>query len=208
MIKTNFQTKQEAEDYLKTEKALIENKQSALSYSEREKIKNNIIKPESLVIAEEKIKLPIITDIAELRKPCLEVTKEDNINDIIKKLKDTLENRSGLGISANQIGIQKKISYIKMPKLVDKKIEFEEYILINAKIIEQDKPIKVRDEGCLSFPEIYVDTKRYIFTTVEYLNEKMEKKLGMYQDIESFCVAHEIDHQNGKTIFDRKWVNK
>src|SRR3972149_587367 len=50
--------------------------------------------------------------------------KEDNIKEIIQKLKDTLACYKGLGLSANQIGIQKRISYIKIPKMnKDKQVE-------------------------------------------------------------------------------------
>jgi peptide deformylase len=47
----------------------------------------------------------IVTNIVELRKSCEEVTKKDNIKEIIQNLKDTLEAQKGFGLSANQIGI-------------------------------------------------------------------------------------------------------
>jgi peptide deformylase len=58
----------------------------------------------------------------------------------------------------------------------------------------------------LSFPGVGVITRRYVFATVEYYNEKMELQTGILQDLEAICIQHEIDHQNGITIFDRKWV--
>jgi peptide deformylase len=153
---------------------------------------------------------PIVTNLAELHKPCLPIEKGENIKEIIQALKDTLEAKKGLGISANQIGINKKISYVKIPKFIDKNknIQYNDYVLINAKIIEHDRPIKVMNEGCLSFSGIYVHTRRYVFITVEYLNEKLEHQVMSYQDMESIAMQHEIDHQEGRTIFDRKWVAK
>jgi peptide deformylase len=155
---------------------------------------------------------PIITNINELRHPCQEVNKNDNIKEIIQDLKDTLNtfSRKAIGLTANQIGYNKKISYIKIPKSIDKnkEIKYSEYILINAKIIEKDKPIQTKNESCLSFPGIGVITRRYIFITVEYLNEDMKLHTGLMQDLEAICTQHEIDHQNGLTIFDRKWRNK
>jgi peptide deformylase len=152
--------------------------------------------------------LPIITNISELRKPCVPVEKGEDIGGIIRDLKDTLIARGGLGISANQIGINKRISYIKIPVNKNKEIQYNEYILINAKIVEKDRPIQVKNEGCISFHGVYVNTRRYVFCTVEFLNEKLELQTGIYQDIEAICVQHEIDHQNGITLFDRKWVAK
>lgn len=204
MLKIEFKDQLEFNIYLVEQK--VRQEKGYLTRSEREVLKQMLDKNyKPTFLKEEKPKLPIVTNINELRKPCQEVTKEDNIPEIIQKLKDTLDCYTGLGISANQIGIQKKISYIKIPKLTqDKKIEFTETILINAKIIEKNRPIKIKNEGCLSFPGVYVNTQRFVFCIVEFLNEKMKLQTGMFQDFESLAVQHEIDHQNGLTIFNRK----
>lgn len=205
MLKTKFKDQLEFDIYLAEQK--VRQEKGYLTFSERETIKqmqDKNYKP--TFIKEMSQKLPIVSDINQLRKPCQEVTKDDNIKELIQKLKDTLACYSGLGISGNQIGIQKKISYIKIPKIVNKKIEYKEYIIINAKIIEKDRPIKVKDEGCLSFPGIGVTTKRYIFITFQYLDENLKPQMGIMQDLESLVVQHEIDHQNGFTLFQRKWV--
>jgi len=153
---------------------------------------------------------PIVTNINELRKPCEEVIKGEDIKQIIIDLKDTFNSvaHKAIGLSANQIGYNKKISYIKMPKYVDKdkQTQYAEYIFINAKIIEKEKPVQIKGESCISFRGVGVVTKRYVFITVEYLNEKMEIQTRILQDLEAICIQHETDHQEGRTIFDRKWV--
>jgi len=154
---------------------------------------------------------PIVTLITELKKPCLEVEEDENIKSLIQDLKDTLNSVKGWGISANQIGVNKRVSYIKVPKFMDpktKEIKYSEYILINAKIIEKDKPVKIENEGCLSFPGVYVHTRRYIFITVVFENEKRQVQTGTMQDYEALATQHEIDHQNGIVIFNRKWRAK
>jgi peptide deformylase len=154
---------------------------------------------------------PIVTLITDLKKPCLPVEKNENIKSIIQDLKDTLEKTHGLGISANQIGVQKKISYIKVPKSMDqrtKKMEYGEYILINAKIINKNTPVRVNNEGCISFPGLNVVTKRYAFVVVEFENEKRQIQTGMFANLESLVAQHECDHQNSLTILDKKWRAK
>ena len=207
MLKNQFKDPSEFNIYLAEQK--VRQEKGYLTRSEREQLKKMQEKDyKPIFIKEEKPKLPIVTNIDELKKPCQDVTKEDNVQEIVQKLKDTLASQSGLGLSANQIGIQKKISYIKVPKMTkDKKIEFTELVLINAKIIEQDRPIKVQNEECLSL-QGSATTKRYVFIIVQYLNEKMELHTGIYQDLEALVVQHEIDHQNSLTIFDRKWRAK
>ena len=154
---------------------------------------------------------PIITNIKELHKPCELVTKEDNYKEIIQDLKDTLAaHPSGLGLSANQIGIYKKICYIRILVGIDKnkKPYYIERVLINPKIIEKDRAIKLVGEGCLSFPRITVTTRRFVFIIVEYLDENLKPQIGPFQDYESFVIQHECDHLNGITIFEKKWKAK
>ena len=208
MLKTVFKDQLEFDYYVVAQNSRMAN--GYLTKSERDiltKMLNKDYKP--FFRKEERKKLPIVTDINYLTQPCQEVTKEDNVKEIVQKLKDTLACYDGVGLTANQIGIQKKISYIKIPKITkDRKIEFSEFILINAKIIEKDRPIKISNESCLSFPGVKVSTVRYVFITVEYYNEKMELQTGVFQDIEALVIQHEISHQEGKTIFDYKWRAK
>jgi peptide deformylase len=153
---------------------------------------------------------PIVTNINELRKTCESIVKGDNVKEIIQDLKDTLEVKKCIGLTANQIGYNKKISYIKIPKFIDKdkKVQYNEYIFINAKIIEKDKPIRIDNESCVSFPGIKVTTRRYIYITLEYLDENLKPQANAFQDLESLVIQHEIAHQEGKTIFDFKWKAK
>jgi peptide deformylase len=153
----------------------------------------------------------IVTNIVELRKPCLAVEKGENVAQILVDLHDTLLNKKGLALSANQIGYNKKISFIRMPTKYNKETketEYKEFYLINAKIIEKENPIKVKDEQCLSFSGVSVITKRYIFVVITYLNEKFEEQTAMMQDLEALICQHECDHQNGIVLFDRKWKAK
>jgi peptide deformylase len=129
---------------------------------------------------------PIVTNLAELKRPCIPVTKEDDIKQIIVDLKETLATHpTGWGLSANQISYNKCISYIRVPKTInhkDKKITYAELVMINPKIIEKDTPVKVNNEGCLSFEGINVTTKRYVYITVEFLDEKLNPQAGAFQD--------------------------
>ena len=208
MLQTKFNKQLEFDLYIVEQK--IRKEKGYLTVSERKQLEEMIKNPKSYIIPEQPKKeyKPIIINIDLLRKPCDLVTKEDDIKDIIKELKNTLENVGGIGISANQIGINKRISYIKIPKLTeDKKIEFTELILINTKIIEQSIPIKVRGEGCLSFPGIFIDTKRYIFVIIKNHYEDLKPRTYMSQDYEGFAIQHEVDHQNGIVIFDRRYID-
>ena len=98
----------------------------------------------------------------------------------------------------------------------------EPLILINPKIEEQWDEIEYY-EGCLSYPEKGIHTKRYkniivksahlesgmYFSGVESSKGKGSWEESAKQDqderlLEAICVQHEIDHLNGKTIHDRE----
>jgi peptide deformylase len=205
MLKQSFKDQTEFNIYIAEQK--VRKEKGYLTVSERKQLEQMLEKNyKPIFIKSEKTKLPIVTDINFLKKPCAEVTKEDNIKEIIQKLKDTLTDYpTGFGLSANQIGIQKRISYVKIPKLTkDKKIEYTEFAMINPRITEHDRKIIHKDEGCLSFPGIYINTDRWVFITLVYEDEKLETRTALLQDWESITVQHECDHLNGITIFNRK----
>lgn len=132
----------------------------------------------------------IVTDIKELRKPCAEVLPDEDISAIILDLKDTLNTQKGIGLAANQIGINKKIAYYKFGE--------NEVTLINPRIIEKWDRI-VFAEGCLSFPGLEIKTDRYLGIMFENSGNKFEAGY-----LEAMIIQHEVDHLNGITILDRK----
>ena len=144
--------------------------------------------------------LPIITNIKQLRIPCKHVEAGEDIKQILIDLKDTCIAKGGWGISHNQLGGDKCISYIHVPF----KDVFVERYIINAEIIEHDKKF-TWDEGCISFKGLFVKTDRWIFITAQYQDENLKPQIECFQDYVSFAVQHEVDHQNGKIFFmDRK----
>jgi peptide deformylase len=211
MLKQSFKDQIEFDIHLTEQKIRME--KGYLTRTERDQLKKMLEKNYKPVIIKEEIPNPniksIVTDINLLRKPCLLVEKGEDVKQIIIELKETLNKFSSkaLGLSANQIGYNKSVCYIRVPYFdqKNKKTEIKELILINPKIIEKDKPIKVQNESCLSFPGISVTTKRYVYCTVYYLDENFKEHTALMQDLESLVILHEYDHTIGKTIFDNRY---
>ena len=192
----------------------IRMKKKYLTVSERKELQNMIDNPKNYIIDESKITIKgksIVTNINELRKPCEIVTKDDNIKEIIKDLKDTLNAQKGFhyGLSANQIGINKKISLCRLPKYnkQTKKIDVTDFVIINPKIIEKSRKVIHKGEGCLSFTNIFIDCDRYVFITLQYQNEQLETNTVGLQDFEGFIIQHETEHTNGRVFIDSKHKN-
>ena len=129
---------------------------------------------------------------------------------IAKQLIEALDQLSnGLGLSANQIGIPKSVSVIRVKK--DK----DPLILMNPTITEYSKEKLVFTEGCLSLPGKLTNTVRSTKVTVSTLNHAnpipfgpevepitQESVRSDYGILEAVCVQHEIDHLNGVLMTD------
>ena len=115
-----------------------------------------------------------------------------------------LKKEGGLGLSANQIGEDKSVCVVDVTN---------PFFLLNPVITKKQKEI-IYKEGCLSIPDKMVTTKRYERIEVEADNVKGTMVFGPEKDnqvdndllvLEAVCVQHEIDHLNGKTIYDREF---
>ena len=66
------------------------------------------------------------------------------------------------------------------------------------------------EEGCLSFPGVYVKIKRPKAVQVKYQNSKGEEEIATFENYECRCFLHEFDHLEGITFRDRtstlKWA--
>ena len=145
----------------------------------------------------------IITEISKLQTICESVSSIEEGEEIgAKLLKILTESTSGIGLAANQIGINKRVCVLNVKDPV---------VLVNPKIVEKSEEIFIFPEGCLSFPNKHIRTSRYVSVTVEADNH--DDKLSFSADskdiddaFECACVQHEIDHLDGITMFDRKFV--
>ena len=116
----------------------------------------------------------------------------------------TLKQEGGLGLSANQVGEDKSVCVVNVTN---------PFFLLNPVITKKQKEI-IYNEGCLSIPNKMITTKRYERIEVEADNVEGTMVFGPEKDnqvdndlliLEAVCVQHEIDHLNGKTIYDREF---
>jgi len=141
------------------------------------------------------MKRKIVTDITELRKKSKTATYEEVYN-IIKDLEDTLDTSKGIGLSAIQIGIPKAVGIIRYGEI---KID-----LINPITIQKNDKFRMKSEGCLSIPGIFIDTLRY--KEIVIINNNRNFSFDLETDnILPVAILHEIDHMNGRLILDAKW---
>jgi len=146
----------------------------------------------------------ITTEEAKIRTIC-ETTSIKEGEEIGVKLLHELRTseKPGVGLAANQIGINKRVCVVNVK---------EPLVLINPLIVERSKEEFIFPEGCLSFPDKKIRTKRFVSVIVETDNH--EGQLSFSADSEDIndafeccCIQHEIDHLDGITMFDREFKN-
>ena len=135
-----------------------------------------------------------------LYEKCKKSKDPESIETTVEAMRIILDASSnGVGLSANQIGIDESICIVNVK---------QEIVFINPEIVETSEETFDFHEGCLSFPNTFVKTKRHKRIVVKSDNHDLMEFI--YRDfddknnLELACVQHEIDHLNGVTMFDRK----
>ena len=107
-------------------------------------------------------------------------------------LKVNMDYYNGVGLSANQIGIKER-AFIMI-----RDMEYNETITcFNPKIIKESKNKVVMEEGCLSYPELFLDVVRPSSVVVKYEDEYKKRHKLKLSDFPARVFQHEYDHMEG-----------
>ena len=92
-------------------------------------------------------------------------------HELSRILKVNMFHYNGVGLSANQIGITERV-FIMM---ID--VETEETITcFNPRIVKESREKVSMEEGCLSYPDMFLDISRPNFVVVKYEDEYKKRK--------------------------------
>ncbi|MEK3857022.1 peptide deformylase [Cytobacillus sp. FSL H8-0458] len=111
--------------------------------------------------------------------------------------------RPGIGLSANQIGLNKRMF---TAYFTNEKGEPQEHYIINPKIISHSVGVIFlpEGEGCLSVDrDVKGYVPRYERIKVKAHNLDDEEVTLRFKGIPSIIMQHEIDHLNGIMFYDR-----
>jgi peptide deformylase len=136
---------------------------------------------------------PILTRRAE------EVSEFDqNLCKLIDDMFETMYGAPGVGLAAPQVGVLKRLFVMDCSSGKDKK---QKVVLINP-VIETEEGEQVGDEGCLSFPGVFIEVKRpqRVVVRAQDLNGS-EISLDV-MDLQARCVSHETDHLDGELFIN------
>ena len=141
-----------------------------------------------------------------LRKKCQEVKEvTEEIRNLGLDMIESMTESQGIGLATPQVGELKRIIAVHLVKErgSEAKVEVEPRVFINPKIVKKSKEDELEEEGCLSFPGLWLKIKRAKEVEVEALNEKGEKIHLKAQGLPARILQHEIDHLDGVLFIDR-----
>ena len=124
-----------------------------------------------------------------LHSPLPEITAETEPEDRVEltnNMAETMKHYGGIGLSANQVGIA-----LRMFVFGDK----EHFIpCFNPKILEYGGPDMPIEEGCLTYPGLFVKIYRPEWVTVTFEDENRELHEETFRELLARVFQHESDH--------------
>lgn len=154
-----------------------------------------------------------------LRKVCVNIEKDHaGLEKLIADMFDTMNNASGVGLAAPQIGKAIRLFIVDTHPFVDsndeedndeftkeerEQLEKFKRIFINARMIEEVGEEWKFNEGCLSIPKIREDVSRNEEITLEYYDENFKKHTETFNGLIARVIQHEYDHIEGKLFTDK-----
>ncbi len=125
------------------------------------------------------------------------------INELVLKMKKIMREAKGIGLSANQVGLNLSVFVAEVP---DRKGGMKFYSIFNPKI-DKTSPKKIDfEEGCLSIPLTYGTVERPERITLSGYDKNGAAIKIKAWGLLARVFQHEVDHLNGK-IFTGKAKN-
>lgn len=136
-----------------------------------------------------------------LRNKSKEVHKvSKKIQELVNDLLDTMYAENGVGLAAPQIGENYRVFVIDVSGTDE---PLNPIVFINPKIIKKSGST-VSNEGCLSFPKVYTNVKRYAHVMVKAMDRKGKSFILEAKDgsLLARAIQHEFDHLDGILFID------
>jgi peptide deformylase len=122
--------------------------------------------------------------------------------ELIKNMFDTMRNANGVGLAANQVGVNKSIFIVD----ISHNEGYEDYkpmVFINPKIIEKSEEKIVIEEGCLSIPDVRSPILRPEKIRIAYHDTDLNEHIISAEKLFARVIQHEYDHLQGILFIDK-----
>lgn len=136
-----------------------------------------------------------------LKKKALPVgTIDEGVEGLINNMVETMYAAKGIGLAANQVGVDKRIIVLDVPE--ENGSGKNLIVLINPEIVVSEGKTTY-EEGCLSLPGFTAEVKRFLKVRVRGLDRWGKDVEIDGEGLLAIALQHEIDHLEGILFIDR-----
>ncbi len=137
-----------------------------------------------------------------LRRPTQAVaTVDDSVKALVADMVETMYAKNGAGLAAIQVGVDLKI-FIVEASVAGGDENDHPVVFINPVIEWLSDDTESSDEGCLSFPGIYVPIKRSLRARVRAIGLDGQEFVAEGEGLFARAMQHENDHLENKLLID------
>src|SRR6056300_1160772 len=129
-----------------------------------------------------------------------DMLKDDGFKDrkeLSDKMFDAMKKYGGIGLSANQVGLPFNMFVMGGHLQIENGLKMT---CFNPMIISSSEEQVMMQEGCLTFPFVFLQIKRPRKVVVKYEDENGDLKEGHLDGMMSRVFQHEYDHMLGRTF--------
>jgi peptide deformylase len=143
-----------------------------------------------------------------LRRKAVPVERiDDDVRQLVRDMLQTMYAREGVGLAAEQIGRTEAVFVVDVPAEVQERDAKGPAVpmplaMINPRIVRMEGE-QTAQEGCLSFPDVFVDVKRAAEVWVTFTNLHDREETLRACGLLARAIQHEIDHLDGVLLVDR-----
>ena len=117
-----------------------------------------------------------------------------------KEMIEFMLSAKGIGLAANQVGLTKRVFVMGSENIPGFPKPFA---LFNPRILESSQEQVLDQEGCLSYPGLFLMIKRPAWVVAEYQNSKGDLIEAKFEGYLAKCFQHELDHLDGVCFVDK-----
>lgn len=146
-----------------------------------------------------------------LRKKAERVAEvTDELRTLVDRMFGLMYSAEGIGLAAEQIGRTEALFVLDIPPRADQDEQGlplnpgvkMPMAVFNPEIIGMSEETETKDEGCLSFPGIYVAVTRPKEVVLRYLDRDGNEQTLNAKGLLARAIQHENDHLNGVLLVD------
>lgn len=129
------------------------------------------------------------------------VAFDEALRALVADMAETMYDADGAGLAAIQVGVPLKL-FIVEAGVAGKPESDAPVVFINPEIVWLSDEAQTGDEGCLSFPGVFVPVKRAMRARVRALDLQGQSFEMEGSELFARALQHETDHLTGRLLID------